>query len=150
MLFQAVRNERCGLVVGSLIPKPEDPKFESRLRKKHPRSAEEARRKTSSVTQLDFHQVRTTDGYRILSRRPLDRNQSWVFYTSVALKKRPVKLDAKRSYRNSLSMLYRSLLRQNMVTVYRCGAEAALRAHNPEVIRSKRIYNSPLCRSGSS
>ena len=30
MLFQAVRNEQRGLVVGSLIPKPEDPKFESR------------------------------------------------------------------------------------------------------------------------
>ena len=29
MLFQAVRNEQRGLVVGSLIPKPEDPKFES-------------------------------------------------------------------------------------------------------------------------
>ncbi len=34
MLFPAVRNEQGGLVVGSLIPKPEDPKFESQLRKK--------------------------------------------------------------------------------------------------------------------
>jgi hypothetical protein len=30
MLFQAVRNEQRGQVVGSLIPKHEDPKFESR------------------------------------------------------------------------------------------------------------------------
>ena len=29
MLFQAVRNEQRGLVVGSLIPIPKDPKFES-------------------------------------------------------------------------------------------------------------------------
>ena len=29
MLFQAVRNEQRGQVVGSLIPKHEDPKFES-------------------------------------------------------------------------------------------------------------------------
>ena len=40
----------------------------------HPRSAVEARRKTSSVTMLDFHKVRKIDGYRLMSRRSSDRN----------------------------------------------------------------------------
>jgi hypothetical protein len=40
----------------------------------YPRSAAEARRKTSSVTMLDLHEVRKIDGYRLMSRRSSDRN----------------------------------------------------------------------------
>ena len=126
MLFQAVRNEQRGLVVGSLIPNTKVPSSTPGC-EKNTRVAQRKRAvKTSSVTQLDFHQVRTTDGYRILSRRSPDRNWSWVFYTSVALQKRPVKLDVKRSYRNSLSAHRQSfggfteatsLLRQTLNTV---------------------------------
>ena len=66
MLFQAVRNEQRGLVVGSLIPKPEDPKFESqhetaKKNKKtgkcpttNPYSSAAERHQTSSVTPLDL------------------------------------------------------------------------------------------------
>ena len=106
--------------------KHEGPKFNSRLRKNTRVAQRKCAVKTSSVTHLDFHQVRTTDGYRLISRRSLDRNQPWVFYTSVALKKRPVKLDAKRSYRNSSSTHCQqfggfaeatSLLRQTLNTV---------------------------------
>jgi hypothetical protein len=66
MLFQAVRNEQRGLVVGSLIPKPKDPKFESRhetakkTKKKQvsvppiPYSSAAERHQTSSVNPLDL------------------------------------------------------------------------------------------------
>ena len=57
-----------------------------------------------------------------MSRGSQDRNLSGVIYTLLVLQKPIVELDIKRSDH-----------------FYRCGAEAARWAHNPEVIRSRRI-----------
>ena len=68
------------------------------------------------------HSVRFGDGYRLISRRSQDRNLSGV---------------------SSLRLLCRSnssmLVTQNKQPCHRHGAEAARRAHNPEVTRSRRV-----------
>ena len=79
--------------------------------------------KTSSVTSLDLHKVRTTDGYRLISRRSPDRNWLWVslHFGRFAEASRHSLSDAKQQHMTGVARRF------------------TLWAHNPEVTRSKRV-----------
>ena len=93
---------------------------------KIPYSSAEERRKTSSVTSIRPARVRKTDGYRLMSRRPPDRNwlgelgtQTWKHFGSFT--------EATRQAGR----------KTQQPTLYRLSSAAERQAHNLEVVGSK-------------